>query len=206
MILKKLIKSEEFSLKNVILFAVLCGVVTGAVLDVELMRIPVLKDSSLFNIGICFEFWVLATMLIVSRTKKPIEAALKVFLFFLISQPLVYLIKVPVDERGWSVFADYTGWFIWTLLTFPGAFIAWYTNRKDNLAIAIFMVAVLFLSYEFAQHFRTLVTSFPYQLVACSFILFEITAFVVSFEGKRKTVFAALSALSIVTVTVLFLV
>ena len=205
MYLNKIFKKEEVTYKNIIYSAIICGIVTGIILDVELFKIPSIMNNSLFNIGICFEFWIFATMIIISRTKKPLEAACKVSLFFLISQPLVYLVKVPIDPKGWGVFVDYIGWFIWTILTFPGAFIAWYTNKKNNLSIAIFMVAILFLSYEFAQHFNVLITDFPFQLLACVFILYQIVEYVMSFRGKRRIVFGILSFISIVTTKVLFL-
>lgn len=205
MYLSKIIKKEDVTYKNIIFSAIICGIVTGIILDVELCKIPSIMNNSLFNIGICFEFWIFATMIIISRTKKPLEAACKVFLYFLISQPLVYLMKVPVDSRGWGAFVDYQGWFIWTILTFPGAFIAWYTNKKNNMSIAIFMVAILFLSYEFAQHFNVLITDFPFQLLACAFILYQIWEYVMSFEGKRRIVFGTLSSISIITITILFI-
>lgn len=205
MYLKKVIKKEELTYKNVVLFAIICGIATGIILDVELYKIPSIMNNSLFNIGICFEFWIFATMIIISRTKKPLEAACKVFVYFLISQPLVYLIKVPVDPRGLGVFVDYKGWFVWTILTFPGAFIAWYTNKKNNISIAIFMVAILFLSYEFAQHFNVLIREFPLQLLACIFILYQITEYVISFKGKRRIVFGILSGISVLTITAMFI-
>ncbi len=205
MYLSKIIKKEDVTYKNIIFSAIICGIVTGIILDVELCKIPSIMNNSLFNIGICFEFWIFATMIIISRTKKPLEAACKVFLYFLISQPLVYLMKVPVDSRGWGAFVDYQGWFIWTILTFPGAFIAWYTNKKNNMSIAIFMVAILFLSYEFAQHFNVLITDFPFQLLACAFILYQIWEYVMSFEGKRRIVFGTLSSISIITISILFI-
>ena len=205
MYLKQVIKREELTYKNIIWFAIICGIITGIILNVELYKIPSIMNNSLFNIGICFEFWIFATMIIISRTKKPLEAACKVFVYFLISQPLVYLIKVPIDPRGWGVFVDYKGWFIWTILTFPGAFIAWYTNKKNNMSVAIFMVAILFLSYEFAQHFNVLITDFPFQLLACAFILYQITEYVISFKGKRRIVFGILSCISIIAITILFL-
>lgn len=205
MYLSRIIKATEATYKNVICFAVICGIITGLILDVELFKIPSLMDNSLYNIGICFEFWVFATMIIVSRTRKPLEAACKVFVYFLISQPLVYLMKVPVDPRGWGVFVDYKGWFVWTLLTFPGAYIAWYTNKKSNMSIAIFMVAILFLSYEFAQHFDVLIGHFPFQLLACAFILYQVAEYVMSFNGKRRIVLAGLSLISMITITVLFM-
>lgn len=205
MYLSKIIKKEDVTYKNIIFSAIICGIVTGIILDVELCKIPSIMNNSLFNIGICFEFWIFATMIIISRTKKPLEAACKVFLYFLISQPLVYLMKVPVDSRGWGAFVDYQGWFIWTILTFPGAFIAWYTNKKNNMSIAIFMVAILFLSYEFAQHFNVLITDFPFQLLACAFILYQIWEYVMSFEGKRRIIFGTLSSISIITISILFI-
>lgn len=205
MYLSNIIKRKEFSYKNIIIFAIISGLITGIILDAELFKIESISYNSLFNIGICFEFWIFATMIIISRTKKPLEAGIKVFLFFLISQPLVFLIKVPIDPRGWRVYEDYIGWFIWTLLTFPGAYIAWYTNKKSNLSIAIFMVAILFLSYEFAQHFNTLINQFPFQLLACGFIIYQIIEYVLSFKGYRKYVFGILSLLSIVIITVLFI-
>lgn len=206
MYLKRIIKLEELTYKHIIVMAIICGVITGILLDIELFKFEAIMHNSFFNIGICFEFWIFATMIIVSRTRKPLEAACKVFLFFLISQPLVYLVKVPIDPRGWSAFVDYKGWFIWTLLTFPGAFIAWYTNKKNNLSIVIFMVAILFLSYEFAQHFYVFITNFPFQLIACAFILFQIGCYVMSFSGKRRIVFGVLTALSLIAITILFMV
>lgn len=204
MYLSRIIKIKKFTYKNVIWFAIICGLITGGILDVELLKIDAIKDNSLFNMGICFEFWVFATMIIVSRTNKPLEAACKVFLYFLISQPLIYLVKVPIDARGLGVFKDYIGWFVWTVLTFPGAFIAWYTNKKNNVSIAIFMVAILFLSYEFAQHFNVFITHFPFQIIACGLILLQIGCYVMSFNGKRRIIFGILSLLSIIGITILF--
>lgn len=204
MYLKQLVKVKEITYKNVICFAIICGIITGIILDVELYKINAISDNSLFNIGMCFEFWIFATMIIVSRTKRPLEAAIKVFIFFLISQPLVYLVKVPFDLRGWEVFTDYKGWFIWTLFTFPGAFIAWYTNKKNNLSIVIFMAAILFLSYEFAQHFSILIKHFPFQFIACSFIIYQIGEYVLSFNKNRRIIMGILSLLSIIGITYLY--
>ena len=203
---EKLIHRTELSWKFIILFAAVCGIVTGLLMDLEMQKYPSIADNSFFNIGICFEFWVYAAMIIICRTKKPLEAACKVFVFFLISQPLVYLMKVPFDKRGWETFVDYKGWFIRTLLTFPGAFIVWYTNRKDNISIAVFMVAVLFLSYEFARHFSTFITKFPFQLLAWLFIIFQLAEYIMSFEGKRRLVFCILTLVSVTLVTALFMV
>lgn len=172
----------KISWKTVILSAVICGIVTGVILDLE----SVLFYTSFFNIGVCFEFWIFAAVIIFSKCQKPIEAACKVFVFFLISQPLIYLIQVPFQSMGWGIFQRYTGWFIWTLLTFPGAYIGWHTKKRSWLSAVIFMVAIFILSIEFGNHIKTLLHRPPYQLLALLFILAQIALYIFSFKDTSK--------------------
>lgn len=37
------------------------------------------------------------------NSKDPLDSALKTFVFFLISQPLVYLVQVSFSEMGWGL-------------------------------------------------------------------------------------------------------
>lgn len=62
-------------------------------------------------------------LIIMANCQKPLESACKTFVFFLISQPLIYLLQVPFSSMGWGLFGYYWNWFIWTLLTFPMAFV-----------------------------------------------------------------------------------
>ena len=196
----KIIKGDKISLKAVIISAVICGVFTGIILNLE----SILINTSVFNTGTCFEFWIFMAMIIIFRSEKPLEAGLKTFIFFLISQPLVYLVKVPFSELGWGVFKDYPGWLVWTVLTFPGAFIMWCINKKNWLSTFVCMLPILFLSAEFAIHFAYFVKNFPYQLLALVFILFQIVLYIFSFNDKKKIItLAALSSLSLTALTIL---
>ena len=65
-------------------------------------------------------------VIIMSNCKKPLESALKTFAFFLISQPLIYLLQVPFSPMGWGLFSYYPYWFYWTPATFPMAFVGWF--------------------------------------------------------------------------------
>ncbi len=199
-ICRKIIKADKISWKAVIISAVVCGVLTGCILNLESLLI----NTSIFNIGTCFEFWVFAAMIIILQSKKPLEAALKTFMFFLISQPLVYLVKVPFSELGWGAFKDYPGWFVWTVLTFPGAMIMWFANKKNWLSVFVYMLPILFLSAEFALHFAYFVRNIPYQIFALVFILFQIVLYVLNLEDKKKRiVLAVLSSLSLTALTIL---
>ena len=119
------------------LFVVLLAV-GSAVLTSVFIIIPVFKNTSFYRMGVFFEAWILLAVMIMSNCKKPLESALKTFVFFLISQPLIYLIQVPFNQMGWQLFSYYKYWFIWTLLTFPMAFVGWYIKRKNIVSLLIF--------------------------------------------------------------------
>lgn len=80
-----------------------------------------------------------ASPIVITNCKKPTEAALKVFVFFLISQPLIYLLESPFV--GLEVFYYYPRWFIYTLLTLPGGYVAWYITKRNWLSAVILSVA-----------------------------------------------------------------
>ncbi len=83
-------------------------------------------------------------VIIMSNCKKPLESALKTFAFFLISQPLIYLLQVPFSPMGWGLFSYYPYWFYWTLATFPMAFVGWFIQKKNWLSVLIFSPVFLF--------------------------------------------------------------
>ena len=100
--------------KRLIIFAVIAGVYTAI-----MALLPITYDTSFRDIAIMFEWWILMGIIIISNSKSPLDSALKCFVFFLISQPLVYLVQVPFSSMGWGLFGYYRYWFIVTLLTFP---------------------------------------------------------------------------------------
>lgn len=66
------------------------------------------------------------------------------------------------------------------------------------------MAAILFLSYEFAQHFSILIKHFPFQFIACSFIIYQIGEYILSFNKNRRIIMGILSLLSIIGITYLY--
>ena len=151
---------------KVIIMALVCGIMTGV-----LMIIPQIKGTSFQNIGVCMEAWVALALVIILNAEKPVEACLKTFMFFLISQPLIYLVQVPFASLGWQLFMYYKRWFIITLLTLPGAFIAWYVKKGNIWSVLIFAVAdALLMFIEVPMHLVTLKLYFPHQILALIFI------------------------------------
>ena len=118
----------------VILFAVIAGVYTGAV-----MLIPFLENTSFQDIGISYEWWVVFAVIIVVNCKKSWEAMLKCFVLFLISQPLVYLVEVLFGTLSAEMAMYYyrSIWLPMTFLTLPGGFIAFYCKKQNALGAVV---------------------------------------------------------------------
>lgn len=74
--------------------------------------LPFTKNTSFRDISISFEVWILFGILIIMNSKSAKESALKCFIFFLISQPLVYLSQVPFSNLGWKILGYYKNWII----------------------------------------------------------------------------------------------
>ncbi len=86
--LKKLFGGINLTWSKLIIFAVIAGVYTAV-----MALIPALEYTSFNTITVTFEVWVLFGILIIMNSRSNLDSALKCFVFFLISQPLVYLIQ-----------------------------------------------------------------------------------------------------------------
>ena len=161
--LGKLFGGLKMTWPRLIVFAVVSGVVTA------LIALLVPEGNSVRQIAVTPEAWIVLAIVIVVNCKKPLEAACKTFVYFLISQPLVYLIQVPFSSMGWGLFGYYRYWFFWTLATFPGAFIAWYIKRDDWIGAVIHSVALVALILFGTDYLKQLIGDFPRYLLATLF-------------------------------------
>ena len=199
--MKKLFFGIEMKWWKVIAFAAAAGVVTGI-----LMQLHALDGTSLQNIGISYEAWILFAVIICMNCQKPTEAALKTFVFFLISQPLVYLTMWPEYHRfPWEY---YRFWGIMTVLTLPGGFIAWYVKKKTMLSALILSVACVFLAFLGVDYLRQTLYNFPHHLLTVLFCFAVAGLFIaVLLPGKRERIVATaitIAATAVFAATALF--
>lgn len=143
--------------------------VVTAVYTALINQVPFLYDTSFRDIAIYPEYWILFAVIIVVNCEKWWEASIKCFVFFLVSQPLIYLIEVPFSEEGWGLFAYYPYWFYITLLTIPGGAIAFLLKRKDWISVLVLSVATGYLAYAALYHLDTTLSHFPYHLFSAVF-------------------------------------
>lgn len=194
--LRKLFGGIKMTWPRLILFAVISGVVTA------LIALWVPEGYSIKQVAVTFEAWIVLAIIIVVNCEKPLEAACKTFVYFLISQPLIYLIQVPFSSMGWKLFGYYTYWFYWTVATFPGAFIAWYIKRDHWTGViihAVALVALVFFGIGYLQH---LIEDFPRYLIATVFCLGMVPVLIMAIHHRKQTRLIA-SAIAAVSFAVL---
>ena len=177
---KKLFGDINLTWPKLIIFAVIMGIYTA------LMAILVPDGNSFHDIAVTPEWWVLPAILIIVNCKKPLEAAFKTFVFFLISQPLVYLIQVPFSSMGWSLFGYYPYWFMITLFTLPGAFIGWYIKKDKWYSGVILSVMTVYLALTGVAYISNLSEHFPNHLISIIYCFTAIPIFIFTILKSQK--------------------
>ncbi len=162
--MKRLFGGIDLTWKRLVIFAVMAGLYTGF-----MAMLPAAKDTSFADITISFEWWVLFGIIIIVNSASPVDSALKCFIFFLISQPLVYLVQVPFNVYGWGIFRFYRGWFIWTLCTFPMGFVGYYMKKEKWWSLLILVPMLLFVGYHYYSFFTETMSFFPRHLLSAIF-------------------------------------
>ncbi len=172
----KLYGGLSMSWPAVILFAVATAVLTAVFLIV-----PIFQDTSFERMGVTFEAWIFFAVFLMANCKTPLESACKTFVFFLISQPLIYLFQVPFSYMGWGLFGYYRYWFIWTLFTFPMAFVGWYIKKKNWFSLLILLPVLFLLTSDSFHSFREAFAHFPHLIVTAVFCLAQVLLYLFVF-------------------------
>ena len=162
--MKKLFGSIDLTWKKLIIFSIIIGIYTAV-----MAILPITYDTSFRDISIQLEWWILFGIIIICNSKSPKDSALKCFVFFLISQPLIYLIQVPFSNLGWLIFMYYRYWFIWTLLCLPMGYIGYYIKKNNILSVIIILPMIAVLTYLGLGYLNSALEVFPHHLI--SFIL-----------------------------------
>ncbi len=185
--LKKVFGGVRLTWPRLLLFSVAMGVV-GAL---AAMLVP--DGWSLHEIAVHLEFWILCAIFIITNCGSAKEAAVKTFVFFLISQPLIYLIQVPFNWMGWQIFQFYPHWLIITVLTLPGAFIGWYIKRNDLLSGLILSVMLAALVCFGVGYLKDAVGNFPRHVLSTLFCFGQIPLYVWGILQNRRARLLALA-------------
>lgn len=183
--MKKYLGKYEITYKKVIIFAIIDGVITGLLNEIKFLNNTSFQDPAIY-----LDVWFIFAIFIIINCKNYKDAAIKTFLFFLISQPLVFLVEAPFENEGLGVFRHYTYWFYITILTLPGAAIAYLIKKQNIVSVLVLSVATCYLAYQGTYYLKSVIFNFPYHLI--SFVFCLVMSFVLIkllIENKKYRLF-----------------
>ena len=193
--IKKLFGGINLSWKKLIIFAI-----TIAAYTATMAIIPITKDTSFSDIAATLEWWILFGIIIICNSKSPKDSALKCFIFFLISQPLIYLLQVPFSWQGWHLFSYYKYWFIWTLLTIPMGYIGYYIKKDNILSVIILLPMLILLSILGIGFLSSTLESFPHHLLSGIFCFAAIILIILGVLNKKKNIIISFAIITTFTI------
>lgn len=201
-VINKLFGGINLTWPKLIIVAVIAGVFTAA-----MAIIPIFQNTSFHTITATFEVWILFGIIIIMNSKSNLDSALKCFVFFLISQPLVYLLQVPFSRQGWGLFGYYKYWFIWTILCLPMGFVGYWMKKDKWWGYLILLPMLGLTAYSYLTYFSDFQFSMPrYILIslfcACVLICYPVAVFK---NKKIRIAGAALGGVAVIVLTILCL-
>ena len=120
------------------------------------------------------------------NSKSAKDSALKCFIFFLISQPLVYLVQVPFSSLGFGLFTYYKFWFVWTILTIPMGYIGYYIKKDKWWGLLILTPILILLGYHYYGFLSETTSFFPNHLLSMLFCTLTMIMYpLVMFRNKK---------------------
>lgn len=189
-VLKKMFGGLNMSWLFVVLFAVGAGVYSG------LMGGLRITDGTSFNdIAVSQECWVIFAFIIASNCKKGWESALKVFVFFLISQPIFYLVDIALGgistEFAWQCYCNI--WLPATMFTLPGGFIAFFIQRQDSLGWVVLGLGCTLQAFLGMSYAIQLMQNPPFHLFTVLLCFASIFVFTFAIQHDKRGRIATLS-------------
>ena len=196
--MKKIFGGIDLNWKKLILFALVAGVYTAL-----MAIIPQVRYTSFNTIAVTFEVWIFIGIFIIMNSKSNKDSALKCFVFFLISQPLVYLLQVPFSSQGWGLFRYYGYWLVWTILCLPMGYIGYHIKKGKWTGYLILFPMILFTAYCYHIYLTYFTFLYPNYILISIFCILAMFIYPnVLFDNKKiKIVGSIISAILTIFIT-----
>ena len=179
--MKRLFGGINLTWKMIIISSIIIGISVGL-----LNSLPFLYDTTITDIATFFDFWIFCGIFIIMNSKSNRDSALKCFVFFLISQPLIYLCEVPFNTMGWDLFTYYKPWFIWTLLCLPMGYIGYYIKKDKWYGLFILLPIMILLGIGLSSTIVNVKYSFPKHLINTIFVIASFIIYpLILFNNKK---------------------
>ena len=178
--MKKIFGGINLTWFKLIVMAIIAGVYTAL-----MAMIPMVRDTSFSDLTVTFEVWIFLGIFIIMNSKSPIDSALKCFIFFLISQPLVYLVQDVVNHSNLFI-TYYRFWFLWTIACIPMGFIGYYMKKDKWWGLLILIPMLLLTAEEGMGYLSETMFSFPRHLLTTIFCMSVLIIYPLAIFNNKK--------------------
>lgn len=206
--MKNFFTNPNMSYKKMIILSLIFGILPGIII-----KLPFLNGLSIQDISVVFDIWIILALYIILNSKDVKDAIIKCFLFFLISQPLIYLTETIIDVLFNNknildclnlYFKNYyigAGWLKWTILTIPGSFIAYEIKKQNIISSLILSVATIYYAYMGTTN---LLNHYHYLSAIFCLIMAFLLIFIILKNKKERIISLVLTTITIIISIILF--
>ena len=194
--MKKIFGGINLTWPKVIIMAIIVGIYTAV-----MALLPVANDTSFSDLKVTFEVWIFFGIFIIMNSKSAKDSSLKCFIFFLISQPLIYLVQDVINHS--NLFSTYYRfWILWTISCIPMGFVGYYMKKDKWWGLLILVPMLLLTAEEGMGYFSKMMFSFPRHLLTTIFCISALIIYPLAiFNNKKvKTVGVIISGLLIISI------
>lgn len=178
--MKKVFGGINLTWPKIIIMAIIVGIYTAI-----MSMLPIAKDTSFSDLTVTFEVWIFFGIFIIMNSKSAKDSALKCFIFFLISQPLVYLVQDIINHSN-LFFTYYRFWIIWTIACIPMGFVGYYMKKDKWWGLLILVPMLLLTGEECAGYFSKTMFSFPRHLLTTIFCISALIVYPLAIFNNKK--------------------
>jgi hypothetical protein len=196
--MKKLFGEINLTWPKVIILAIAIGIYTAI-----MAMLPLTAHTSFSDLAVSFEVWIFMGIFIIMNSKSPKDSALKCFIFFLISQPIIYLLQDVIN--GSHLFKTYYKyWFIWTIGCLPMGYIGNYMKKDKWWGLLILLPMLLLLGKELSGYLSQTMFSFPRHLLTVLFCISTLIIYpLVIFNNKKIKITGVIISILIIIIMVI---
>ena len=179
-IIKKIFGGVNLTWPKVIIMAIVIGIYTAVMVMLEIT-----KDTSFSDLAVTFEVWIFFGIFIIMNSKSAKDSALKCFIFFLISQPLIYLVQDVIN--GSSLFMTYyRNWIPFTIGCLPMGFIGYYMKKDKWWGLLILLPIMILLGLQLSIYTSYTIFSFPRHLLTVLFCIVTLILYPLAIFNNKK--------------------
>ena len=196
--MKKLFGEINLTWTKLIILAIVIGIYTAI-----MAMLPLTAHTSFSDLAVTFEVWIFMGIFIIMNSKSPKDSALKCFIFFLISQPIIYLLQDVIN--GSHLFKTYYKyWFIWTIGCLPMGYIGYYMKKDKWWGLLLLLPMLLLLGNELSGYLSQTMFSFPRHLLTVLFCISTLIIYpLVIFNNKKIKITGVIISILIIIIMVI---